>query len=80
LNVPTADENLTLERHVLVNLPALGFVVEGFLGREVASSRRLDPRAETLGEHLGAESSMRRRTSRCLEGADPMADVNRGRV
>jgi hypothetical protein len=41
-----------VQRHVLPNLRALNFVVEGLLGAGVASSTRFDPQAKALGEWL----------------------------
>ncbi|MFJ9536995.1 acyclic terpene utilization AtuA family protein [Streptomyces sp. NPDC101225] len=46
----TAD--LTVVRHVLPNLRALNFVVEGILGAGVAAQHRFDPQAKALGEWL----------------------------
>ncbi|MET7477471.1 acyclic terpene utilization AtuA family protein [Streptomyces sp. NPDC005648] len=46
----TAD--LTVTRHVLPNLRALNFVVEGLLGEGVAAQHRFDPQAKALGEWL----------------------------
>ncbi|WP_255306077.1 acyclic terpene utilization AtuA family protein [Streptomyces sp. Wb2n-11] len=46
----TAD--LPVTRHVLPNLRALNFVVEGLLGEGVASRARFDPQAKALGEWL----------------------------
>ncbi|MGW0822164.1 acyclic terpene utilization AtuA family protein [Streptomyces sp. NPDC002845] len=46
----TAD--LTVVRHLLPNLRALNFVVEGILGEGVASQARFDPQAKALGEWL----------------------------
>jgi hypothetical protein len=43
---------LTIRRHVLPNLRALNFVIEGLLGEGVASSTRFDPQAKALGEWL----------------------------
>lgn len=43
---------LPVQRHVLPNLRALNFVVEGLLGEGVASSARFDPQAKALGEWL----------------------------
>ncbi|EPH43335.1 acyclic terpene utilization AtuA family protein [Streptomyces aurantiacus] len=48
----TAD--LPVHRHVLPNLRALNFVVEGILGAGVASQARFDPQAKALGEWLRA--------------------------
>ncbi|MFD9068760.1 acyclic terpene utilization AtuA family protein, partial [Streptomyces lasiicapitis] len=48
----TAD--LVVRRHVLPNLRALNFVVEGILGDGVASQARFDPQAKALGEWLRA--------------------------
>jgi len=45
---------LTVERHLLANLSAINFVVEGLLGEGVASSDRSDPQAKGLGEYLRA--------------------------
>jgi hypothetical protein len=42
----------SVQRHVLPNLRALNFVVEGLLGAGVASSTRFDPQAKALGEWL----------------------------
>jgi hypothetical protein len=41
-----------VRRHVLANLRALNFVIEGLLGEGVASSTRFDPQAKALGEWL----------------------------
>ncbi|WP_443049641.1 acyclic terpene utilization AtuA family protein [Streptomyces sp. HD] len=46
----TAD--LTVVRHLLPNLRALNFVVEGILGAGVAAQHRFDPQAKALGEWL----------------------------
>ncbi|WP_406330927.1 acyclic terpene utilization AtuA family protein [Streptomyces sp. NBC_00203] len=43
---------LKVVRHVLPNLRALNFVVEGILGEGVASQARFDPQAKALGEWL----------------------------
>ncbi|MCM6777370.1 DUF1446 domain-containing protein [Nocardia sp. CDC159] len=43
---------LTITRHVLPNLRALNFVVEGLLGQGVAYQARFDPQAKGLGEWL----------------------------
>lgn len=43
---------LTVRRHVLPNLRALNFVVEGLLGEGVSSQARFDPQAKALGEWL----------------------------
>lgn len=45
---------LPVERHVLVNLRAINFVVHGILGEGVASNVRFDPQAKALGEWLRA--------------------------
>ncbi|MEU6218394.1 acyclic terpene utilization AtuA family protein [Streptomyces sp. NPDC047022] len=45
---------LRVERHVLPNLRALNFVVEGILGEGVAAQHRFDPQAKGLGEWLRA--------------------------
>ncbi|MFI2760149.1 acyclic terpene utilization AtuA family protein [Streptomyces echinatus] len=44
--------DLPVTRHVLPNLRALNFVVEGILGAGVASQHRFDPQAKALGEWL----------------------------
>ncbi|MEY9992211.1 hypothetical protein ABIE67_004243 [Streptomyces sp. V4I8] len=46
----TAD--LTVVRHLLPDLRALNFVVEGILGEGVAAQHRFDPQAKALGEWL----------------------------
>ncbi|WP_329300322.1 DUF1446 domain-containing protein [Streptomyces sp. NBC_00659] len=43
---------LNVVRHVLPNLRAVNFVVEGILGEGVASQARFDPQAKALGEWL----------------------------
>ncbi|MFJ2824414.1 acyclic terpene utilization AtuA family protein [Streptomyces toxytricini] len=43
---------LPLTRHVLPNLHALNFTVEGVLGAGAASAHRFDPQAKALGEWL----------------------------
>ena len=43
---------LTVTRHVLPNLRAINFVVEGLLGEGVAYNARHDPQAKALGEWL----------------------------
>jgi hypothetical protein len=43
---------LPVTRHVLPNLRALNFVVDGLLGEGVASNARHDPQAKALGEWL----------------------------
>jgi hypothetical protein len=43
---------LRVTRHVLPNLRALNFVVDGILGAGVASNARHDPQAKALGEWL----------------------------
>ncbi|MFF7330973.1 acyclic terpene utilization AtuA family protein [Streptomyces sp. NPDC008150] len=43
---------LSVTRHVLPNLRALNFVVEGLLGEGVAAQHRFDPQAKALGEWL----------------------------
>ncbi|MBX9394949.1 DUF1446 domain-containing protein [Streptomyces sp. TRM72054] len=43
---------LKVTRHVLSNLRALNFVVEGILGQGVAAQHRFDPQAKALGEWL----------------------------
>ncbi|MET8632405.1 MULTISPECIES: acyclic terpene utilization AtuA family protein [unclassified Streptomyces] len=45
---------LNVVRHVLPNLRALNFVVEGILGEGVAAQARFDPQAKGLGEWLRA--------------------------
>ncbi|GGM02928.1 exopolyphosphatase [Streptomyces fumigatiscleroticus] len=46
------SRDLPVTRHVLPNLRALNFVVEGILGEGVASQARFDPQAKALGEWL----------------------------
>ncbi|MEV1062340.1 acyclic terpene utilization AtuA family protein [Streptomyces sp. NPDC050263] len=46
------SQGLTVTRHVLPNLRALNFVVEGVLGAGVAARHRFDPQAKALGEWL----------------------------
>ncbi|MGH3662041.1 MAG: AtuA-related protein [Micromonosporaceae bacterium] len=41
-----------ITRHVLPNLRALNFVVDGLLGEGVASQARFDPQAKAVGEWL----------------------------
>jgi acyclic terpene utilization AtuA family protein len=43
-----------IERHVLPNLRAVNFVIDGLLGRGVAYNARFDPQAKALGEWLRA--------------------------
>lgn len=45
---------LKVTRHLLPNLRAVNFVIEGILGRGVASRARFDPQAKGLGEWLRA--------------------------
>ncbi|MFF5534191.1 acyclic terpene utilization AtuA family protein [Streptomyces cinerochromogenes] len=44
--------DLPVTRHLLPNLRALNFVVEGILGAGVAAQARFDPQAKALGEWL----------------------------
>ena len=44
--------DLPIERHVLPNLHAVNFVVDGILGLGVAYQARFDPQAKALGEWL----------------------------
>ncbi|WP_370942443.1 acyclic terpene utilization AtuA family protein [Amycolatopsis sp. cg5] len=44
--------SLRVTRHLLPNLWAMNFVVEGILGEGVASQARFDPQAKALGEWL----------------------------
>ena len=46
----TAD--LTVNRHLLPNLRAVNFVIEGILGKGVAYQARFDPQAKGIGEWL----------------------------
>jgi hypothetical protein len=46
----TAD--LAVTRHLLPNLRAVNFVIEGLLGEGVAAQARFDPQAKALGEWL----------------------------
>ncbi|MDP9116498.1 MAG: exopolyphosphatase, partial [Actinomycetota bacterium] len=43
---------LPVARHLLPNLRAMNFVVEGLLGDGVASAARFDPQAKAVGEWL----------------------------
>jgi len=45
-------EGLTVTRHLLPNLRALNFTVQGLLGEGVAAQARFDPQAKALGEWL----------------------------
>ncbi|OAN39545.1 acyclic terpene utilization AtuA family protein [Mycolicibacterium iranicum] len=45
-------ENLPVTRHVLPNLRAVNFVIDGILGKGVAYQARFDPQAKGLGEWL----------------------------
>ncbi|MFD0169408.1 acyclic terpene utilization AtuA family protein [Streptomyces decoyicus] len=45
---------LPVDRHVLPNLRALNFVVDGLLGEGVAAQARFDPQAKAVGEWLRA--------------------------
>jgi len=45
---------LPVTRHLLPNLHAINFVIEGILGRGVAAGARFDPQAKALGEWLRA--------------------------
>ncbi|MFF4563995.1 acyclic terpene utilization AtuA family protein [Streptomyces sp. NPDC001435] len=49
--IPESRE-LTVVRHLLPNLRALNFGVEGILGEGVAAQHRFDPQAKALGEWL----------------------------
>jgi hypothetical protein len=49
--LPEAAE-LEVTRHVLPNLRAVNFVIEGILGQGVAYQARFDPQAKGLGEWL----------------------------
>ncbi|MGW5974309.1 acyclic terpene utilization AtuA family protein [Streptomyces sp. NPDC055186] len=49
--IPEARD-LPVTRHVLPNLRALNFLVEGILGEGVAAQARFDPQAKALGEWL----------------------------
>ncbi|GGY94784.1 exopolyphosphatase [Streptomyces poonensis] len=51
------SRDLPVTRHVLPNLRALNFVVEGILGAGVASQARFDPQAKALGEWLRSRHS-----------------------
>ncbi|MFF9770627.1 acyclic terpene utilization AtuA family protein [Streptomyces sp. NPDC014636] len=46
------SRDLPVTRHLLPNLRALNFVVEGILGAGVAAQHRFDPQAKALGEWL----------------------------
>ncbi|MFD4545990.1 acyclic terpene utilization AtuA family protein [Streptomyces sp. NPDC058466] len=51
-NLIPESRHLKVVRHILPNLRALNFVVEGILGEGVASQARFDPQAKALGEWL----------------------------
>ncbi|MHA5047292.1 acyclic terpene utilization AtuA family protein [Streptomyces sp. SD15] len=51
-NLITESRHLKVVRHLLPNLRALNFVVEGILGEGVAAQHRFDPQAKGLGEWL----------------------------
>jgi len=44
--------SLTVTRHLLPNLRAVNFVIDGILGQGVAANARFDPQAKALGEWL----------------------------
>ncbi|MDH6125762.1 DUF1446 domain-containing protein [Kitasatospora sp. GP82] len=46
--------DLTITRHLLPNLRAVNFTIEGLLGQGVAAQARFDPQAKALGEWLRA--------------------------
>ena len=46
---------LPVTRHVLPNMRAVNFVIEGILGQGVAYQARFDPQAKGLGEYLRAK-------------------------
>jgi hypothetical protein len=48
--------SLPVTRHLLPNLHAVNFVIEGILGDGVAAGARFDPQAKALGEWLRARS------------------------
>jgi hypothetical protein len=48
--------SLPVTRHLLPNLHAINFVIEGILGDGVAAGARFDPQAKALGEFLRARS------------------------
>ncbi len=48
-------KDLEVQRHSLLNIRAINFVIVGLLGEGVASSVRLDPQAKALGEYLRAK-------------------------
>jgi hypothetical protein len=45
-------KDLPITRHLLPNLRALNFVIDGILGKGVAYQARFDPQAKGLGEWL----------------------------
>lgn len=49
-------DGLTVTRHLLPNLRAVNFVIEGILGKGVAYQARFDPQAKGLGEWLRGRS------------------------
>ncbi|KAA9166042.1 hypothetical protein FPZ12_003570 [Amycolatopsis acidicola] len=52
--IPEAD-GLRVERHELPSLPALNFLLVGYLEQGVSSCLRIDPQAKGLGEYLAAK-------------------------
>ena len=46
------DGRLPVTRHLLPNLRAVNFVIDGILGQGVAYQARFDPQAKGLGEWL----------------------------
>ena len=50
--IAAGDGRLTVTRHLLPNLRAVNFVIEGILGEGVAYQARFDPQAKGLGEWL----------------------------
>jgi hypothetical protein len=61
--------SLPVTRHVLPNLRALNFVVDGILGEGVASNARHDPQGKALGEWL---------RSRLVDVPDPLLAAQQG--
>jgi hypothetical protein len=49
---------LRVLRHVLPNLRAINFVVDGILGQGVAFNARHDPQAKAIGEWLRGRTVM----------------------
>ncbi len=70
--------SLPVTRHLLPNLRALNFVVEGVLGQGVASNARHDPQAKAIGEWLRARVVEVPESVLAPERRDPPAEAPQG--